>query len=83
METVDWTVSWSTDEDAGVCCGVANGIHLAALPIAIATWRREGVGGRGYRRHVDINADDGVVDVKEEDYVGVLERGERPLAMAM
>ena len=55
METVEWTVSWATDVDVGVCCGVANGIHLAAFPIAIGGWRREGEGRGhegGYQREV-------------------------------
>jgi len=42
METVDWAVSSATDADAGVCWAVANGIHFAAFPIAIAVWH----GGR-------------------------------------
>jgi hypothetical protein len=75
METVDWTVSWATDVEVGVCCGVANGIHLAAFPIAIAAWRREGVGrGRGYQRQVDSDADESVVKAIR----GAVERSERP-----
>lgn len=35
MEIVVWRVSWATEEDVGVCCGVANDIHLAAFPIAM------------------------------------------------
>lgn len=73
METVDWTVSWATDVDVGVCCGVANGIHLAAFPIAIAGWRRGRVGrgqeGGGYQRHVDGDADDSVVEVNGRQLV--------------
>lgn len=35
MEWVEWTVSWSTADDDGVCWGVANDIHFAAFPIAM------------------------------------------------
>jgi hypothetical protein len=52
MSTVDWAVSEATDEGAGVCCGVANGIHFAAFPIAIAcvAARRRGRGAKGRRK---------------------------------
>ena len=46
MEWVEWTVSWATAEDDGVCCGVANDIHLAAFPIAMLA------GGRGVSKDV-------------------------------
>ena len=35
METVEWMSSWATEADVDACCGVANGIHFAAFPIAM------------------------------------------------
>jgi hypothetical protein len=41
MEWVEWSVSWSTAADDGVCWGFPNDIHLVAFPIAMIS------GGRG------------------------------------
>lgn len=54
METVEWMSSWATEADVDACCGVANGIHFAAFPIAmLCGGRAEGSeGGEGEGRGV-------------------------------
>ncbi len=80
METVEWMSSWATEADVDACCGVANGIHFAAFPIAMLCGGRaegsEGKGeGGGYQRHVDGDTDDSVVYVEDDR----LQRGRAPL----
>ena len=80
METVEWMSSWATEADVDACCGVANGIHFAAFPIAmLCGGRAEGSKGKGreggYQRHVDGDTDDSVVYVEDDR----LQRGRAPL----